>query len=79
VVSGQSPAPRGAAGSVVSSHVRLAVYDLLGKEVAVLVNERKEPGEYEFTFDARNLAGGMYVCRLTAGGHVETRKMVLLR
>jgi hypothetical protein len=48
------------------SLVTLKVYDLLGREVAVLVNEVKEPGYYVATFDARNLSSGMYVCRMTA-------------
>jgi hypothetical protein len=67
-------------------HIRLAVYDMLGREVALLVNEEKEPGSYTVTFDTRvfggrgsNLASGVYLYRLTAGGHVESRKMVLLR
>ena len=48
------------------SYVRLAVYDLLGREVAVLVNERKAPGKYELRFDGSSLASGVYVYRLTA-------------
>jgi len=59
--------------------VRLAVYDLLGREVAVLVNEPKEPGIYYVPFDARRLASGMYICRMTAGEFQAVRKMMLLR
>jgi beta-glucuronidase len=59
--------------------VRLAVYDLLGREVAVLVNERKPAGSYEVTFDASGLASGVYLYRLTAGGSVASRKMVVVR
>jgi hypothetical protein len=59
--------------------VRVAVYDLLGREVAVLVNERKAPGSYEVTFHADGLASGLYVSRLTAGGLVQTQKMFLVR
>ena len=62
-----------------SRDVRLVVYDLLGREVAVLVNERKLPGTYEATFDAGGLAGGMYLYRLQAGDFVATRKLLLLR
>jgi CubicO group peptidase (beta-lactamase class C family) len=47
--------------------VRLAVYDLLGREAALLVNEAKAPGRYEVRFDAAGLASGVYLCRLTAG------------
>ena len=59
--------------------VTLKVYDLLGREVAVLVNERKSAGRYEVKFDASGLAGGIYFCRLTSGGHVESRTMLLVR
>ena len=61
------------------SDVRLVVYDILGREVAVLVNEKKAPGSYEVEFDARGLSSGIYFYRLTAGKFVETRKMILLR
>ncbi len=61
------------------SVVRLVVYDLLGREVAVLVNERKAPGTYSVQFDASGLASGMYFYRLTAGNFVETRKMAVVR
>jgi hypothetical protein len=63
----------------VASQVRLAVYDLLGREVAVLVNEKKVPGNYEVQFDASRLSSGVYVYRLSANGVVETRKALLLR
>jgi hypothetical protein len=63
----------------VVSIVRLAIYDLLGKEVAVLVEGVKDPGSYEFTFDASDLASGVYLYRLTAGSFVQTRKMILVR
>jgi hypothetical protein len=59
--------------------VRLAVFDLLGREVSVLVNERKSPGIYEIPFDGSGLASGVYLYRLVAGSSVETRKMVLMR
>ena len=70
--------------------VRLVVYDLLGREVAVLVNEMKAPGRYSVTFDARlrsenfggqasGLASGVYLYRLTAGSFVQTRKMLVVR
>jgi hypothetical protein len=59
--------------------VRLAVYDMLGREVAVLVNRSMTPGSYEVHFDGSGLSSGTYICRLTAGERVETRKMVLVR
>jgi len=70
VVSGQSP---------VASKVRLAVYDLLGREVEVLVDEKKEPGAYTFTWDARGRASGVYFYRLTAGERTAVKKMTFLR
>jgi len=62
-----------------AGHVMLKVCDLLGREVAVLVNERKAPGSYEVKFDGSNLASGVYFYRLTAGKYVECRKMVLMK
>jgi hypothetical protein len=59
--------------------VKLAVYDLLGREVAVLVNETKPPGAYTVAFDGAGLAGGVYVYRLLAEGHSMSHKMLLLR
>lgn len=59
--------------------VRLAVFDLLGREIAVLLNEQKTPGIYTVRFDAGGLASGAYYYRLTAGSTVETRKMILAR
>ena len=61
------------------SYVSLSVYDLLGREVAVLVNEKKAPGSYDVDFDASGLASGVYLYRLTAGQSFQTRQMVLLR
>ncbi len=63
----------------VASDVRLAIYDLLGREVAVLVNDWKMPGSYRVEFDGTKFASGTYVYRLSAGSHVERRKMVLLK
>jgi len=59
--------------------VRLAVYDLLGREVAVLVNDRKEPGNHSVQWDATGMSSGVYLCRFKAGSFVETRAMLLLR
>jgi hypothetical protein len=59
--------------------VRLAVYDLLGREVKTLVNETKIPGAYTVQFDASSLSSGAYVYRLQSGGAVQTKKLLLLR
>jgi M6 family metalloprotease-like protein len=63
----------------VVSDVRIVIYDMLGREVAVLVNERRAPGRYHDTFDGTGLASGVYVYRLTAGGFVQSKTMVLLK
>lgn len=59
--------------------VRIAVYDLLGREVSLLVNAPKEPGTYTVRFDGSRLASGTYLCRMQAGSLVETRRLQLLR
>jgi hypothetical protein len=63
----------------VSSNVTLKVYDVLGNEVATLVNEEKQPGNYEVEFNASNLPSGIYFYKLQAGDYNQTKKMVLLR
>jgi hypothetical protein len=63
----------------VAIRVKLSVYDLLGREVAVLVNEQKAAGRYEVRFGATGLASGVYLCTLTAGDYRETRKLVLMK
>jgi|WetSurMetagenome_2_1015567.scaffolds.fasta_scaffold52579_2 hypothetical protein len=66
-----------------SSNVKLAVYDLLGRKVAVLVDEQKQPGEYTATWDATGMASGIYFYRLTVGedenAFVQTRQMLLMQ
>jgi hypothetical protein len=62
-----------------ASKTRLVVFDLLGRQVATLVNEVKPPGSYEITFDGSGLSSGVYFYRLTAGNFVETRRMLLMR
>ena len=59
--------------------VSLRVYDALGKEVAVLVNENKNPGRYKVDFDGSGLASGIYFYQLTSGNFTETRKMNLIK
>jgi endoglucanase len=63
----------------VASNVKLVVYDLLGREVAVLADERRGAGSYQDEFDARALSSGVYICRLTAGSFTSSRRMVLVR
>jgi len=59
--------------------VSLKVYDLLGREIATLVNEEKPVGIYEVKFDAVGLQSGIYFYRLQAGSFIETKKMLLLK
>ena len=61
------------------AQVRLAVYDMLGRSVAVLVNEAQAPGRYDVTWDASTLSSGVYIYRVEAGGQTITRKMTLVK
>jgi len=60
-------------------YVSLVVYDVLGKEVAKLVNEDKSAGNYEVKFDATSLPSGIYFYRLKASSFIETKKMMLMK
>ena len=59
--------------------VTLKVYDILGNEIAILVNEEKPAGNYDVDFTAKNLPSGVYFYQLKAGNFIETKKMILLR
>lgn len=63
----------------VSEFVTLKVYDVLGNQVAALVNEQNAAGSYEVEFNAAELSSGTYFYKLQAGNKVETRKMMLLK
>ncbi|NWG28991.1 MAG: T9SS type A sorting domain-containing protein, partial [Ignavibacteriaceae bacterium] len=65
--------------SPVGSHQTLKIYDVLGNEVATLVDEFRVAGRYEINFDATGLASGIYLYRIQAGSFVETKKMILLK
>jgi hypothetical protein len=63
-----------------ASEVRVVVYDVLGREVAVLADGVMEPGRYEVSWpEAASLPAGSYVVRMTAGAHVQTQRLTLLR
>ena len=62
-----------------ATRVRLAVYDPLGRELVLLVDEEKTPGSYSVRFDASGFASGVYLYRLEAGSFSTVRKMVLLK
>jgi len=65
--------------SPVSSQVTLKVYDVLGNEVATLVNEEKTAGSYEVEFDGSHLSSGIYFYELRAGEFVQTKKLILMK
>lgn len=59
--------------------VRLAIHDVLGREVAILLEEYKEPGEHNVTWEAEGMPAGVYYYRLMAGSGTQIRKAILLR
>lgn len=59
--------------------VTLKVYDVLGKEVATLLNEELQPGSYQVTFDGGSLASGIYMYKMTTNGFAESKKMMLVK
>ncbi|RJP70593.1 MAG: T9SS C-terminal target domain-containing protein, partial [Ignavibacteriales bacterium] len=63
----------------VSSKVMLKIYDILGNEVSILVNEEQAAGNYEVKFDGSNLSSGIYYYRIQAANFVNTRKLILLK
>jgi len=62
-----------------AGNVTLKVFDVLGREIAALVNEKREAGAHEVTWDAGGLSSGVYCYRLQAGGFTNVRKMVVLK
>jgi hypothetical protein len=71
--------PASPAGRSNFGFVSLKVYDILGSEVAVLVNEVKQPGTYKIKFDAGRIPSGTYFYQLKSGDYLETKKMILMR
>ena len=59
--------------------VSLKVYDMIGREVATLVNQELTPSSYSITWNAANVASGVYLYRLVSGSYTETKKMVLMK
>ena len=62
-----------------ATHVKLVVYDLLGREVATLVNEQKTAGSYTATFNSGRLSSGVYLYRIEMGRFTDTRRMMLVK
>jgi endoglucanase len=63
----------------VASNVKIVAYDLLGREVAVLVNGKQPAGNHDVKFDGAGLSSGVYIYRLSAGNNVASRKMILVK
>ena len=61
------------------SHVSIKVFDILGKEVAHLVNEKHQPGSYKVEFNAKNLSSGIYIYTIQAGDFMQSRKMLVMK
>ena len=74
-----NPTTRIAYGLAANVHVRLTVMNMLGQEVATLVNGNQEVGYYEVTFDGKNLSSGLYFYRLQAGEFVAIKRLLLIR
>ena len=62
-----------------SEFVSIKVYDLLGREIATLINEKKTAGNFEVEFDANDLPSGIYFYQIKSGNYSKTRKMILLK
>jgi photosystem II stability/assembly factor-like uncharacterized protein len=62
-----------------TDYVTLKVYDILGKEITTLVNEEQSAGNYEISFDAKNIVSGIYFYRIQAGNYSDIKKFILLR
>jgi hypothetical protein len=63
----------------VASQVSLKVFDVLGREVATLVERQQEAGRYQVPFNAANMTSGVYFYTLRAGNFLQTRKMLLVK
>jgi hypothetical protein len=59
--------------------ITLKIYDILGNEVTTLVNESKEPGEYEIDFNGSKLSSGVYFYTLRSGSFYDTKKFILMK
>ena len=59
--------------------VTLKVYDIMGREVQTLINEKLTPGTYEVTFDGSALSSGVYFYKLISDGFTETKRMLMIK
>ncbi|MBI5214226.1 MAG: DUF5110 domain-containing protein [Ignavibacteriae bacterium] len=63
----------------VNSFVTLKVYDIVGNEISILVNEKKQPGEYQITWDASTQPSGIYFCKMQTDNYLQTQKLVVIK
>ncbi len=62
-----------------ASHVNIKVYNIIGKEVAELLNDKLEGGNHEIVFNANNLPSGLYIYKIAAGNFISSKKMMLVK
>jgi hypothetical protein len=62
-----------------TGNVKIVVFDILGREIETLVNQKLQPGIYEFDWNASAYPSGVYLYRMTAGEYIQTKKMILTR
>ncbi|NCS89034.1 MAG: hypothetical protein COW85_07980 [Ignavibacteria bacterium CG22_combo_CG10-13_8_21_14_all_37_15] len=65
--------------SLTPTLLTLKIYDIVGNEIATLVNEEKAPGTYEVAFDAAGLTSGVYFYKIQSGYFTQTRKLILIK
>jgi hypothetical protein len=66
-------------GGAGGGFVTLKIYDILGREVATLINKQQKAGNYEVNFNASQLTSGIYFYQLKSGSFTQSRKMILLK
>jgi len=62
-----------------TSHISIKIYDVIGREIATLVNEVKQPGVFQVSFNCENLASGVYFYKMKAAEFVSVKKMNILK
>ena len=62
-----------------TSNVTLKIYDVIGRQVAPLIDDEYQPGQYKVVFEAGKLATGLYIYRIQAGNFHDTKKLMLLK
>ncbi|MCY7362191.1 MAG: T9SS type A sorting domain-containing protein, partial [Ignavibacteria bacterium] len=63
----------------ITNYVSLKIFDVLGNEVASLVNEKQNAGSYSINFDGANIPSGIYFYKLSSGGFTDTKRMILIK